>query len=234
MVLPIVLLSVSFLAVSWFTYEKIKKYSLKAVLIKTCCSLLFIALAIYSAYHSHYHIFAPLAISALILGMLGDISLEMKYVFRDHDKEFTYAGFVAFGLGHVCYVTGLFLEFYHEQNVLYAILPFVGALFMAVLCLLIEKLLKLKYGTYKPIIFAYALTLFSTVFVSLSFAIMYKFEVNSLTLIFIGGCLFAISDLVLNGTYFGEGHEKPMDLAINTYLYYIAQNLIAFSLFFLI
>ena len=52
-------------------------------------------------------------------------------------------------------------------------------------------------------------------------------------MIFVGMALFALSDLVLNNTYFGEGHEKPIDLVSNTFMYYIAQNLIAFAIFFL-
>ncbi len=233
MVVPIVLMSISILAVSWFAYEKVKGYSLKAVFIKTVCSLLFIALGIYGAFKSGYHVFSPFAISALIVGMLGDIALEMKYVYRQNDKELTYAGFILFGVGHILYVTGLFLEFYHKQSILYVILPFVGALLMGIICLLIEKPFKLQYGSYKLIILLYGLTLFSTTFCSLSLCIMTQFQYVPIILVFIGGVLFAVSDLVLNGTYFGEGHEGAFDLVSNTFLYYIAQNLIALSLFLL-
>lgn len=233
MVFPIILLSISFLAVTYFCYEKVKAYSLKAVLIKTVCSLLFIALATYSIFKTGYHHFSPFAILALVVGMLGDIFLEMKYVFKEKDKEFTYAGFIAFGLGHILYITGLFLEFYRQQNVLYAIIPFVFGLLMAVICLLIEKPFKLEYRSYKYIVFIYALSLFSDLGVAFSFALMTNFQHISLILIFVGMSLFALSDLVLNNTYFGKGHEKPIDLVSNTFMYYVAQNLIAFAIFFL-
>ena len=233
MVFPIILLSISFLFVSWFSYEKCKAYSLKAVFIKSICSMLFISLAAVSIYKSGLRYFSSFAIVSLALGMLGDIALEMKYVFREKDKEFTYAGFIVFGLGHISYITGLFLEFYHGQNVMYTIFPFVFGLFMAVMCMLIEKPFKLKYGMYKLICFLYALTLFSDLGIAFSFSLMNSFQNTSLIMIFVGMALFALSDLVLNNTYFGEGHEKPIDLVSNTFTYYIAQNLIAFAIFFL-
>ena len=44
--------------------------------------------------------------------------------------------------------------------------------------------------------------------------------------------LFAASDLILSGTYFGEGKDRPVDIVLNYLTYYPAQYLIAFSLAF--
>ena len=52
-------------------------------------------------------------------------------------------------------------------------------------------------------------------------------------LLFIGGVFFAISDLILSGTYFGVGKERPIDLTLNYITYYTAQFLIASALVFL-
>ena len=41
--------------------------------------------------------------------------------------------------------------------------------------------------------------------------------------------LFAASDLILGGTYFGQGHNRPGDVIANHTLYYAAQFLIAVS-----
>ena len=43
----------------------------------------------------------------------------------------------------------------------------------------------------------------------------------------------AVSDLILSGTYFGVGKERPVDLALNYLSYYPAQFLIASALVFL-
>ena len=233
MVFAIILMCISLFMVGWFCYEKVKAYSLKAVLIKTSCSLLFIALAAYGFFKSGYHHFTPFAIIALALGMLGDIFLEMKYVFKEKDKEFTYAGFIVFGLGHIFYITGMFFEFFAVEGLLYAVIPFIFGVAMAFLCMLIEKPFKLKYGAYRFICFLYAITLFSDLGLAFSLTLMTGFKNVSLILIFVGMALFALSDLVLNNTYFGEGHEKPVDLISNTVMYYVAQNLIALSILFL-
>ena len=47
---------------------------------------------------------------------------------------------------------------------------------------------------------------------------------------FAGGILFALSDLILSGTFFGEGKERSVDLILNYLTYYGGQFLIAFSL----
>ena len=70
-------------------------------------------------------------------------------------------------------------------------------------------------------------------FTTISLTILSGFQAVSLILLMVGGILFALSDLILNMTYFGEGHEKPFDIITNTVTYYIAQNLIALSIFFL-
>ena len=61
---------------------------------------------------------------------------------------------------------------------------------------------------------------------------LHGWHVTTLNLIFIGSILFALSDLVLSGTYFG-GKERPVDIILNYLTYYPAQFLIALSLLFL-
>ena len=233
MIAPIILISLAALIIFWFLFEKIKAYSVKAVCIKAIASLLFVSLAAYGFYKSEHHIFPMFAIIALALGMLGDISLDLKYVFREKDYEFTVAGFVVFGLGHILYITGMFLEFYHGQNVLYIIIPIILAIAMGPITLFIGKLSKAQYGRFKGIALIYAMTLFGTSFTAFSLWMMVGFANTGLLLVFIGGILFAVSDLILNLTYFGVGHEKPFDIISNTITYYAAQFLIALAILFI-
>ena len=59
------------------------------------------------------------------------------------------------------------------------------------------------------------------------------FNNKGLMMVFIGGVLFAISDLILNMTYFGQGHEKPFDIISNSITYYAAQFIIALAILFM-
>ena len=75
--------------------------------------------------------------------------------------------------------------------------------------------------------------IFSTVLLSGSLALSMGWQNPTLNLFFAGGVLFALSDLVLSGTYFGVGKERPVDIISNNILYYGGQFLIAYSLLFL-
>ena len=72
--------------------------------------------------------------------------------------------------------------------------------------------------------------LFLAVLLSGSLALLHHWAVPTLNLFFAGSVLFAVSDLVLSGTYFGVGKDRPIDLALNYLTYSPAQFLIAFSL----
>ena len=233
-IVPIIILSVGALMLFWFLYEKIKAYSIKEVCLKATTSVLFIALCVYSMrQRTDLRVFPYFAIMALVCGLLGDVALDLKYVYKEKDFQYTLAGFIAFATGHILYVTGLFLEFYKGQSVLYIIIPLVIGLLMGPVTLLVGKLSHCEYGKIKPVAFVYAVLLFSTVATGFSMWMMSGFANTGLLMMFIGGVLFAVSDLILNLTYFAEGHEQPFDLISNGVTYYAAQFIIAFSILFM-
>ena len=139
---------------------------------------------------------------------------------------------VAFGIGHMMYMTALIIN-YHSGSWLYILFAILTDIVLACLTILLEKPLKLHYGRFKGISFAYALCLFGTFSFSLFLAIENRFQFVPLNMFLVGATLFAISDLVLSGTYFGEGKERPVDFILNYTTYYGAQFVIAFLLIFL-
>ena len=233
MIPSLIIIGVGLVFLTLFLIEKCRRYSLKETLLKTTASILFIALAVVCNYIVKDHIFPVFAIIALSFGMLGDIFLDLKYVFKQEDKVFSYAGFICFAIGHILYITGMHLEFFDGSNVLYVILPLVFGLLMAFTTILLEKPLKLKYGSMKAICFIYAFFLFSMFGTAMSLLILHQFKSVALIMLSAGGMLFAVSDLILSGTYFGEGKERPVDIVTNGVLYYLAQYTIAFSIFFI-
>ncbi|MBO4285897.1 MAG: hypothetical protein J5880_01010 [Bacilli bacterium] len=216
-----------------YLLEKTKRYSLRAVLIKTVVSSFFLSLAIFCSYVNEGHAINTFVTFGLILGLLGDIWLDLKYVYPQDDKPYTYAGFICFGVGHVMFVIGMFLQYCRDDvSFLYIVLPLVAALIAGIANLMLEKPMKLNFGEMKWTVFIYSILLFSTPFTALSLCIMKGFQNTTLLMLFIGGILFALSDLVLSGTYFGKGKDRPIDLILNYLFYYGAQFVIAFSLFF--
>ncbi len=234
----ILLLAAGAVALILYLREKTKRYSVRGVLLKSAVSALFILLAVCACYLSaRGEAREPLGLfvlPSLTLGMLGDVWLDLKYAFPQEDRTFTLAGFGAFGLGHVFYILGLNVQFLPAGKPLYTVVPIaLGALLGVANALFGEKPMKLRFGKLKPVVAVYGALLFSMLLTAGSLALAHGWRETTLNLFFAGGALFAASDLVLSGTYFGEGRERPVDFIENYLTYYGGQYLIAFSLYFL-
>ena len=229
----IALLCVGVLLVASYLFLRTKKPSLVAVFIKIGASLIFISICAYGLYLHHYVILPLMFVIGMVFGMLGDILLDLKYVFPEQDKMFTYSGFITFGIGHIFFISGMFRDLYHSESILYVILPFVFGLLMAVVTLLMQKPMKLKYGDMTLIVAIYAYILFSMTGTAISLSILNKFMSTTLILLTIGGALFAISDLILSQAYFGGKEKDPIVIILNICTYYSAQYLLASAIFFI-
>ncbi len=220
-----------------FIREKIKAYSLKAVFIKSVVSALFLAVGacgwFLSSRAGGLSLTGVFVLLGLLCGLLGDLWLDLKFVYPAEDEPYTYVGMGAFGVGHILYFTGLMLEYYPKGKPRYAVLPVAAAIVMSAVNLLLEKPMRLRYGKMKPVVFTYGVLIFSTLALSFSLALSRAWHEPALNLFFAGMVLFAVSDVILSGTYWGEGKQRPIDLALNYLTYYPGQYLIALSLLFI-
>ncbi len=216
-----------------FLKERIRQASVKALIFKTLTSLLFVSLGAAAAYEnmstemSSYPLFIVLS---LVFGLTGDVWLDLKWIYPNDNSVYTFAGFVSFLTEHVLLVLGVILHFADFSRPLYLIVPVILSVAVAAGTLIMEKPMKMKYGEFKTVLFIYGIMLSMTVFVSGSLAIMNGFNSRTLNILFAGSVSFFISDLILSGTYFGEGKRRPADVIANHVTYYIGQFLIAGSL----
>ena len=226
-----------FVLLGVFLYFRVKEKRVTAVVIKGFVSLMFIVTALVAWLTSKNpdNIFAVFILFGLFFGLLGDILLDIKYIDLNRELLFTRLGFIAFAVGHIFYVTGLFVYLFNfDANVLYIIIPILVALLLMAITLLMEKFTKVRYERMKIFVIFYAFILFFTTAIYMSAAIQSGW--NSTTVIIIAFALiaFALSDLILNNTYFAPGFSSPAFIISNHIFYYVAQFAIALSLFFLI
>ena len=232
-----IFLGVGVILLTLFLVDKCKKYSVRETAIKSFTSVCFIGVALCNYYlaikNGEINTFGIFIIIGLLFGLLGDIWLDFKYVFKEQNIVFTKLGFLVFGIGHIFYIIGMIVNFYNGENILYLILPFVITAICTFCVILLEKPMKVNYGNLKSIVLVYSFLLFLMLSFGLSFTIMNDFRNWTLNLMAIGGVLFVASDLILSGTYFGVGKERPVDMVVNSVLYYAAQFVIAFSILML-
>lgn len=216
-----------------FLKMRVKGATPKACYVKSMTSVMFI-LSWFVLVLQHPGPFSLSIGLGLIFGLLGDIWLDLKFCYRQDDDLFTKCGFGSFALGHFAYiaaiVTGRVGDF-KPASILCAL----GVAVVAGLVVYFgEGVMKLHYGNLKMISTLYGALLFFMTGFAIFTAVFSGIDENKHLLVMgIGGVFFVVSDLILSGTYFGEGKDRPVDIITNHVTYYVAQFIIAGSLLLL-
>ena len=220
-----IILGIGILITILFLYLRVQKGGLWGLFSKAAASLSFVALGLAGLTLHLEHIgFGTFMLFGLICGMLGDIWLDLKWIYEKDKAVFLYAGFLSFMLGHVAFIIAqhTLLSFTWPQT-----LASVGiALIIAIVALLLEKPMKIQYGAFKTIVFFYTFVLSLTMTTAMVGTVVTKFTTAWIALS-IGSLLFLLSDLVLSGTYFGKGKNTKGQVFLNHILYYGAQFTLA-------
>ena len=217
-----------------YVSEKLRAFTPRAVLRKTLVSAFFVLTAIAATYATAAKgSFGFFVTAGLVFGLFGDVWLDLKFVYPDDDEVWSRAGFRSFAIGHIFFMLGMVLNFADLSKPAYIIVPLLLGVVCGLGAVLSAPLMKLNYGKFKTISIVYGALLFGMTLLAGSLAMQHGWECKTLNMMFIGGILFAVSDLVLSGTYFGEGHDKPFDIIANYLSYYGAQFVIALSILFI-
>lgn len=227
-----VLLAIGITATIVFLVLRVKKGGIAALYAKAIASCCFIATALAAMNRNRVFLeFGTLILAGLILGMLGDIWLDLKWIYLQDKDSYLYAGFISFLLGHVCFITAIFRS--APWNSFSIIMSIVLALVIGLIAILMEKPLKMKYGSFKLIVFLYSCTLALTMTASMMTAYITKFKLSAWIVMSVGALLFLLSDLVLSGMYFGENKNTKGNIILNHTLYYAAQFCMAATILFI-
>ncbi len=215
-----------------FCVLRTKHTNVKTLMLKSVTSVMFILTGVFLTIGKP-SLYSGLIVAGLVCGILGDIWLDMKFMYRQDEGFLTKAGFASFAFGHLFYIAAII-----AGSTQFRLIALPLSLAVAVIAGLViyfgEKMMQLKYGEYKLISALYGGLLFFVTFLGLFNAIFGGFKENIHTFVFfIGGVFFIISDIILSGTYFGEGKNRPVDIVTNHVTYYIAQFVIASTILFM-
>lgn len=153
-----------------------------------------------------------------------------------------YFGMLAFGIGHVLYITSMAIRFPgYEMNLLWSALG--SAAIVGVMFLVCVYAMKMQFGKFLIPSIAYAFLLCWFVVLSATLLSSPAQGSASAGILLAGAILFLLSDMVLSMTYFSKSAdyerkgmlnpESRLMIIVNHVTYYLAQFLIALSLLFI-
>jgi len=211
------------LQTTFIIVEHKEKYILADIL-KGLASLMFV----YIGYNGHLLIdskFSRLIFIGLLFGFIGDVLLNLRFVFKRNGQKIFLIGILAFLIGHVLYLVALLPYAYHTFACILT-----GAILAGLLLAYIFRTMEVKKA-FKIFGIFYLGAIIIMTCIALGIAI---FNPSVSAIIYaIGAILFTASDIVLIFNTF-SGITKFSLRITNLSLYYLGQILIALSLFFIV
>ncbi|MDO5136925.1 MAG: lysoplasmalogenase [Oscillospiraceae bacterium] len=220
----IALIIIGFILQALFIKVEHEEKYLLADILKGSASLMFVLLG-YDAFTRVNNVFNKQFFIGLMFGMIGDILLNLRFVFKKNGQKIFLVGILAFLIGHIIYLVALIPQA-RAPWLWYCVI--IGAVAAACLLAYIFKTMDVK-----PAFKIFGVFYLGAVFIMTAIAIGIALFVPSTraTIYAIGAVLFTASDIVLIFNTF-SGVTKFSLRITNLTLYYIGQILIACSLFF--
>ncbi len=167
-----------------------------------------------------------LMLGGATFGLVGDGILALKDIDESRDFINILCGTISFAIGHIFYYIALI------DYAGFSFIPLaVGAALDCIIIIVSMLGMKLNFGKLLIPTIIYAFILSTTMVQAIYGAIVLHGSVASI-LLAIGFVLFLLSDLVLSLIYFVPKKDKKLVIT-NLTLYYLAQILIMFAIFFL-
>lgn len=226
-----IVLSVGVVVSLVFCYQRRLGFSIKNLLFKSVSSLCYLLTAVFALIDNvNARTYGSLIIMGGALGLVGDILLDLKGIYKNDERVYLKGGFIFFLVGHIFYIAAIVYSIKLKWWIV--LLGAAVSAVIGVLTVLSANLMKVHYGAYRKIVAVYVAFLAMTTIMSATAMIVSSFE-KGYVLMAVGSLLFLLSDAVLSNTFFGRGKDKKHHLFINHFLYYAGQYLIAASIMFI-
>lgn len=213
-----------------FCYQRRKGFSVNNLLFKSVSSLCYLLTAVFALINNKdAYTYGSLIIMGGALGLVGDILLDLKGIYKSEEKIYLKGGFIFFLVGHIFYTCAIIYSLKIKWWLV--LIAAVVSVLIGIGTVLSANLMKVHYGAYRRIVAVYVAFLAMTTVTSVISVFVSHFQ-KGYVLLMIGSVLFLLSDAVLSNTFFGRGKDKPIHFFINHFLYYAGQYLIAASVMF--
>lgn len=213
----------------WFRAEK---PTVNSLILKTTSSISFILCGVFALNSVGSSNINLLMIVGLVLGLIGDIILDLKVMYPEQADQYFVFGTCSFAVGHFFYFMSavLYNSSVLPSHLLWNILISLGvAIILTLAIMLSSKKLKINFGKMIYIAAFYCLVLTFMVSFTISIAIF----VPIYWIVAVGMLFFFISDLILSMQYFG-GRDEKVWIYLNHILYYLAQVILAVSILYVV
>ncbi|MBQ2585101.1 MAG: lysoplasmalogenase, partial [Erysipelotrichaceae bacterium] len=196
---------------------------ISAVILKGLAAFVFVTIG-FIAYRRVNNAFNKVFFYGLAFGMIGDILLNLRYIFEKQSQKIFLAGILAFLIGHILYLAGLLPQ---ARGAFLWPCILLGALAAGLLLAYIFKTMEVKKA-FKIFGVFYLGAVFIMTAIAIGIAI---FSPSKRAIVYcVGAFLFTVSDVILIFNTFSGVTKFSMRIA-NLSLYYAGQILIACSLF---
>ncbi|MCH5321810.1 MAG: lysoplasmalogenase [Eubacterium sp.] len=213
-----------------FCYQRRLGFSVKNVLFKSVSSLCFLLTAVFALINNRdAYTYGSLIIMGGALGLVGDILLDLKGIYKQHESIYLKGGFIFFLVGHIFYISAVVYSLKITWWIV--LLAAVVSAVIGIVTVAMANVMKVHYGAYRKIVAVYVAFLAMTMVISIVATVISGFQ-KGYIIMAVGSVLFLLSDVVLSNTFFGRGKDKPHHFFINHFLYYAGQYLIAASVMF--
>ena len=214
-----------------FCIMRAKGFSISNLMLKSVSSLCYLLTAVFALIsNASAYVYGSLIIFGGALGLVGDILLDLKGIYKKDESTYLKGGFIFFLVGHVFYSAAII---YSLRLKWWIILICLGcSVLFSWGNLLSAKFTKVHFGAYRLIVFIYSIFLALTLSLSIAAAIVTGFS-KGYVILAVGALLFTLSDAILSNTFFGRNKDSAMYFFTNHFCYYAGQYLIAASILFM-
>ncbi len=224
-----------------FLVVRVKQGGVKALFLKTISAVLFIlsSFVALSIKPENYY-YGVFIVIGLVFGMLGDMWLDLKFVHRDFDEPYTFAGMISFLIGHIFYVVGI-LAAYPEYIGWQIALAIFSAVAVTLIVRALSKKMGFDYGKFNLLTLVYSIVTMLTVTFALNAVNAFGWLpilsgsqmpeiMPKLLCMNMGTVMFALSDLVLSFVFFKKGGNTSRNVVLNHSVYFTSQFILALSI----